>query len=201
MPTKTKKTVVEAEVEPKMEQAEAVVDKAETKAKKAAKVAATKVEEVIEETADGSRRLLKVQFPKPVRTVYLAGLGAVSMAQDETETVFHKLVEQGTEAEKEGRQWLTRMMKRQRKQTEKAADEVEVRVEGYTDRLEETVEKMLNRLNIPTKDRVEHTVETALAKLNVPTKNDIDRLSAKIAELSEKVDSLKAVNNGHKVEA
>lgn len=199
MPAK-KKTVAETEAEPKMEQAEAMVDKAEVKAKKANKVAATKVEEVIEETAEGSRRLLKVQFPKPVRTVYLAGLGAVSMAQDETETIIHKLVEQGTEAEKEGRQWLNRMVKQQRKQTEKAADEVEVRVENYTDRIEDTVEKVLARLNIPTKDRVEHTVENALAKLNVPTKNDIDRLSAKIAELSEKVDSLKAVNNG-KVEA
>ncbi len=200
MPAK-KKTVVEAEAEPKMEKAEAVVDKVETRAKKVNKAASTKVEEVIEETAAGSRRLLKVQFPKPVRTVYLAGLGAVSMAQDETETVMHKLVEQGTEAEKEGRQWLTRMVKRQRKQTEKAADEVEVRVEGYTDRVEETVEKILARLNIPTRDRVEHTVENALSRLNVPTKNDIDRLSAKIAELSEKVDNLKAVNNGHKVEA
>ena len=200
MPAK-KKTVVEAEVEPKMEKAEAVIDKTEVKAKKATKVAATKVEEVIEETAQGSRRLLKVQFPKPVRTVYLAGLGAVSMAQDETETIINKLVEQGTEAEKEGRQWLNRVVKQQRKQTEKAADEVEERVENYTDRVEETVEKILARLNIPTRDRVEHTVESALSRLNVPTKNDIDRLSAKIAELSEKVDSLKAVNNGHKVEA
>ena len=200
MPAK-KKTVVEAEAEPKMEKAEAMVDKAEVKAKKANKATATKVEEVIEETAEGSRRLLKVQFPKPVRTVYLAGLGAVSLAQDETGTIINKLVEQGTEAEKEGRQWLNRMVKQQRKQTEKAADEVEVRVENYTDRVEETVEKILARLNIPTKDRVEHTVENALAKLNVPTKNDIDRLSAKIAELSEKVDNLKAVNNGHKVEA
>ena len=198
MPAK-KKTVVEAEVEPKMEKAEAVIDKTEVKAKKATKVAATKVEEVIEETAQGSRRLLKVQFPKPVRTVYLAGLGAVSMAQDETETVINKLVDQGTEAEKEGRQWLSRMMKRQRKQTEKAADEVEVRVEGYTDRVEETVEKILNRLNIPTRDRVEHTVENALAKLNVPTKNDIDRLSAKIAELSDKVEDRKStrLNSSH----
>lgn len=202
MTTKTmKKTQVEAELEPMVAQAEVAVEKTEARAKKATKAAAQHVENVIEDTSTGARKMLKVRVPKPVRKAYLASLGAVSMAQDETETLFNKLVEQGASAEKEGRRWITRVARRQRQQTEKAADVVEERVETYTDRVEETVEKVLTRLNIPTRDRIEQTVESALAKLNVPTKTDIDRLSVKIAELATKVDELKVVGNGHKADA
>lgn len=200
MPTKTKKTPV---MEPTVEMTEAVeiIEKTEEKVKKAPKTVVQQVEEAMGENSKRARKLLKVRVPKPVRTAYLAGLGAMSMAQDETEHFIDKLVEQGTQAEKEGRRWITRVVKQQRKQTEKAADKVEERVEEYTDRFEAQVEKVLNRLNIPTRERIEQTVETALAKLNVPTKGDIDRLSSKITELTMKVDELKVGANGHKVEA
>ena len=42
-----------------------------------------------------------------------------------------------------------------------------------------------------SQDRVEQTVEKVLTRLNVPTKADIDRLSRQIAELSQKVEELK----------
>ena len=96
-----------------------------------------------------------------VRKVLLASVGAVALAQEEIEDFINKLVERGEIAEKDGRVLVRDMMERRKTQTEKAE-------EG----LDQRVEEMLHRMN-------------------VPTKGDIEALSAKIAELSKKVDGLK----------
>jgi len=96
-----------------------------------------------------------------VRKVLLASAGAVALAQEEVEDFIDKLVERGEIAEKDGRALVRDMMERRKKQTEKAEEE-----------LDQRLEEMLHRMN-------------------VPTKGDIEALSAKISELSKKVDELK----------
>ena len=116
---------------------------------------------------------MRQRVPQEVRRVYLASIGALSMAWDETEEMFNKLVDEGETAEKNGRQWFKRVAKESKETQEKVAGPVEERLEKGQDRVEQTVEKVL-------------------ARLNVPTKADIDRLSRQIAELSQKVEELKA---------
>jgi poly(hydroxyalkanoate) granule-associated protein len=97
------------------------------------------------------------------RRMMLASIGAVAMAQEEMEAFVDRLVERGQIAEQDGKRLVRDMMERRRDQTARAEEELERRM------------------------------ETMLARMNVPTKSDIEILSAKITELSRKVDELKGV--------
>ena len=152
------------------------VPEVEVPVKAEVKVDAEKVADVAEtvtEQAEGVVKTVRQRVPQEVRRVYLASIGALSMAWDETEEMFNKLVDEGETAEKNGRQWFKRVAKESRETQDKVTHPVEERFEKGQDRVEQTVEKVLTRLN-------------------VPTKADIDRLSRQIAELSQKVDELKA---------
>jgi poly(hydroxyalkanoate) granule-associated protein len=96
-----------------------------------------------------------------VHTVLLAAVGAVALAQDELEDFVNKLVERGEIAEKDGRAMIRDLREKRRKKESAAEQAFESQVEDFMERLD------------------------------VPTKSDIEDLSAKIAELSEKVDQLK----------
>ncbi|MFN8482154.1 MAG: phasin family protein [Anaerolineae bacterium] len=129
------------------------------------------VVEAAEAAAEPVKGVLQM-VPHEVRRVYLASIGALSMAWDETESMFNKLVDEGETAEKSGRQWFKRVAKESKETQEKVTGQVDERFEKSQDRVEQTVEKVLTRLN-------------------VPTKADIDRLSRQIVELSQKVEELK----------
>ena len=96
-----------------------------------------------------------------VRKVLLASVGAVALAQEEVEDFVNRLVERGEIAEKDGRTLVRDMMEKRKKQTARAEEE-----------LDQRIEELLHRMN-------------------VPTKGDIEALSAKITELTKKVDELK----------
>lgn len=93
--------------------------------------------------------------------VLLAGIGAVALTQDEIERFVGKLVERGEFAEQDGKKLVGDVMERRKKEAKKAEGELDKRLEDLLDRM------------------------------NVPTKGDINALSAKITELSKKVDELK----------
>ncbi|MFN8596159.1 MAG: phasin family protein [Anaerolineae bacterium] len=95
------------------------------------------------------------------RRVVLAAIGAVALASDEVENFVNKLVERGEIAEKDGRKLLKEVTERTQKQMKPAEKEVEKRLENM------------------------------LENLNIPSKTDIDALSEKVAELSQKVEALK----------
>lgn len=96
-----------------------------------------------------------------VRKVLLAGIGAVALTQEEIEKIIAKLVERGEIAEQDGKRVMREVMERRKKDAKKAEDEMDKRLEDL------------------------------LGRMNVPSKSDIDALSAKITELSKKVDELK----------
>lgn len=106
------------------------------------------------------------------RKVLLASVGAVALTKDEIEQFVSRLVERGEIAEQDGRKMVKDVLARRRAQTEQAEEEVEKQMEKAENVLDERIEAMLTRLN-------------------VPTKNDIDTLSQKITALSAKVDALK----------
>ena len=95
----------------------------------------------------------------------LAGLGAVALAQDEAEAFVNKLVERGEIAEKDGRQLIKDVMERRKE----AAEEM---VEEQESELDVRIERILHRMN-------------------VPSKNDINALSRQITALTQKVEELK----------
>jgi len=95
------------------------------------------------------------------RKVLLAGIGAVALAQDEAEDFVEKLVERGEIAQKDGKKLIQEMIDKRKKNAEKVEDEIGGRV------------------------------EEVLTRMKVPTKSDIEALSTKIADLSEKLEELK----------
>ena len=95
------------------------------------------------------------------RRMMLASIGAVALAQDEMESFVNRLVERGQIAEQDGKRLIRDMVDRRRRETHRAEDEIERRFEGM------------------------------MMRMNVPTRTDIETLSAKLTELSKKVDELK----------
>src|SRR5262245_60547276 len=99
-----------------------------------------------------------------LRKLLLASVGAVALTRDEVESFVNKLVERGELAQKDAEKLLKEMQARVR--------ESRPQVQKVGERVEQGVEDFLNRLNIPSK-------------------HDIDELSAKIAQLSARVDELR----------
>jgi poly(hydroxyalkanoate) granule-associated protein len=95
---------------------------------------------------------------------FQAGLGVIVLTQEEIEHLFEKFVERGEVAEKEGRKMLNEMMEHRKKQAEDT-------VAGAQDELETSIERVLHRMN-------------------VPTKADITNLNKKVTALTKKVDDL-----------
>jgi poly(hydroxyalkanoate) granule-associated protein len=117
-----------------------------------------KVEVTVEEGLEEGER---GRFSETMRKVLLAGMGAVALAQEEMEAFVAKLVERGELAEQDGKKLVRDVMEKRKKETKKAEDQLDKRVEELLDRM------------------------------NVPSKSDIEALSAKITALSKKVDELK----------
>lgn len=104
------------------------------------------------------------------RRVLLAGIGAVALAQEEVEAFVNKLVERGEIAEKDGRKLVKEMMDKRRKKAEEVVEEAG--------------------------DDMDQRIEALLHRMNVPTKSDIEALSKKIATLTKKVEELKKSQEG-----
>ncbi len=102
-----------------------------------------------------------------VRRVVLAGVGAAALTTDEVQEFLNRLVERGELAEKDAH---------------KLMNDVVARRNGAEKRVEKSVESASNV--------VEEQIEKILGRLNVPNKGDIEELSKKIAMLSQKVDDL-----------
>jgi len=99
-----------------------------------------------------------------LRRLLLASIGAVAMTFDEAESFVNKLVERGELAQKDAEKLLREMRSKLR--------QGRPQVREVSERVEQGVEEFLNRLNIPSK-------------------RDIEDLSAKIAQLSARVEELR----------
>ncbi len=95
------------------------------------------------------------------RRILLAAIGAVAFAQDEVEDFVNRLVERGEIAEKDGKQLIKEMLDKRNEKRRAIDGEVNKRFHDTLDRL------------------------------NIPSKKDIEELSVKISELTNKVEELK----------
>jgi len=105
------------------------------------------------------------------RKVVLAGVGVAAITADEAGGLLSKLIERGELAE---------------------SDVTNLLGGSPPESGEDTVAspQLVKDMTKKTGAALEESVEVILAKLNVPTKNDIDDLSHKIAELNRKISEL-----------
>lgn len=101
------------------------------------------------------------------REMWLAGLGALSVAEEAGSQVFNALVEQGKSWEE-----------KRREETQKTAEQVR----SLTEEGGRTVEAV--------EERVRNEVSEALRRIGVPHRNDVDELRDQVDALSEKLDQL-----------
>ena len=98
------------------------------------------------------------------RKLFLAGLGAVVLAQDEFSKLANRFVEQGEETEKQGRKAVNDLMETRRKEARQVARQ--------------------------TRKQANKRLETTLHAINVPTRSDIERLNRKLTQLNKKLETL-----------
>jgi len=108
---------------------------------------------------------------KAIHTVLLAAIGAVALSKEEIEAIVNRLVEKGEIAEADGRELISDLLERRRKEVEEAVGETKVKAGQTEGILDQRIESILNRMNIPSK-------------------GDVESLSRKISTLSQKVDDL-----------
>lgn len=113
--------------------------------------------------------------------IWLAGLGAFAKTQEEGNKVFEALVKEGEAIQKKTRKLADEKMSDVRKSADRKVSSISDKASGTWDRLEQVFE-----------DRVAR----ALSSLGVPTKKDIDRLSKRVAELTEVVQKLNDAQGG-----
>jgi poly(hydroxyalkanoate) granule-associated protein len=118
----------------------------------------------------------KVAFQDDVlesaQKIWLAGLGALTMAEEEGTKFFKNLVKKGEDFELPGK-----------KQLEKVQDTVEEQFEGVRDKAETTIGKFGRSFDAKVAD--------TLQRLGVPSRMEIQKLTKRVELLTKKVDDLK----------
>jgi poly(hydroxyalkanoate) granule-associated protein len=107
--------------------------------------------------------------------IWLAGLGAFAKAQQGGKQVFDMLVKQGEILEAKTRSAASQTADAAREAAKAKAKEMQTMAGGTWDKLEQVFEDRVSR---------------ALARLGVYTSSDVEKLSARVNELSEAVNAL-----------
>jgi poly(hydroxyalkanoate) granule-associated protein len=115
--------------------------------------------------------------------VLLAGVGAAALAQEEIEDFVNRLVERGTIAEADGKRMIKDVLDQRRKQMERASERAHEVAEEIQANITEGPKKIA--------DDLEQRIEGVLTRMNIPTKEEIETLTSKITALTRKVDELK----------
>lgn len=117
------------------------------------------------------------------RDIWLAGLGAFAVAQNEGGKVFDQLVKEGSKVEKKTKKDVNKTVVNLR-------EEVEARLSGAKQAAGVSVSKL--------EKIFEQRVAQVLGRFGVPTSDDVQALAKRVADLSKEV---KALNGGKKVVA
>ena len=115
------------------------------------------------------RRLLGIQIIREnAHKIWLAGLGAVAVAEEEGAKFLKNLVERGEEVEDRGKEQFDK--------AKGAAAGVKTVAESYWDTFGQTLDDKLT---------------SVIGRLGVPTKDEINGLNKKVADLTKAVDNLR----------
>ena len=137
------------------------------------------------------RKDVQDKVKETAHKIWLAGLGAFSMAEQEGGKLYRSLIKKGEQYEEIGKERF-----------DKVRDKVEAFAETARDKAGEVageVEKRAGKAWGKVGDNLDDAVSGALAKVGVPTKDEITRLTRRIEELTQLVET--KVAGGRKVAA
>ncbi len=154
--------------------AKQAIHEATSQAKQAANSVADDVEQTVDAAVDGATPAA-AWVAENMKRLLLASIGAVAITVDEAQSFVSRLVDRGELAQKDAEKVMAQVRSQVRMPAARAggaASGVNAQVEKVGAQVEQGVEELLNRLNIPSK-------------------RDIDDLSARIAQLSARVEELR----------
>jgi poly(hydroxyalkanoate) granule-associated protein len=149
--------------------------------------AVRRVREGVQQASDqvkmGAQDLEKNPLVVAAHKVLLASIGAAALAQEEIEDFINRLVERGSIAEADGRRMAKDILDQRKKQMERAGERAQEVATEMRSSMAEGPKKIA--------DDLEQRIEGVLARMNIPTKEEVETLTAKITALTHKVDELK----------
>ena len=108
--------------------------------------------------------------------IWLAGLGALQVAEEESSKLFTNLVEKGKEYETKGRAQAKEVSSEIKTKVEEAAQKVRGEATGTYEKFE---------------DRIDAVMTSSLGRLGVPSREEIATLTRRVEELTKVVEELK----------
>jgi len=117
------------------------------------------------------KRSPKLDLGESAQKIWLAGLGALSIAEREGSKVFKSLVDIGED-----------YLGQTRAPVEQAKDRVQGTVESLRRRAGKTVRQV--------EEALDHGVSTALHRAGVPTRDDVAALTRRVEDLTRKLETL-----------
>lgn len=123
---------------------------------------------------------IEAKLKESAGRIWLAGLGALSLAEKEGGKLFKSLVEKGETLEVVGREQLDRA----KDQLGSAATAAKERIDDVTVEVRERAGAVMSKVERELDERV----NAALERVGVPSRNEISRLTKRIEELTDLVE-------------
>ena len=120
--------------------------------------------------------------------IWLAGLGALAVTEEEGSKLFKNLVQQGERYEAEGKQKL--------KEAKKSADDAGVRAKKLAEETAERARRAAEGAWEQLGGAFDEKLAKALHRIGVPTRDEITALSRRIEELTRAVERARAPRPG-----
>ena len=122
-------------------------------------------------------RTFQDELKESAHKIWLAGLGALSTAEEEGSKLFKGLVERGEQYENRGRErW------------EEVRDDVKEKVDEATGKAKKEADQVREKVE----ERVEEAVSGALKRAGVPTRDEIATLTKRVDELIATVEKMQS---------
>jgi poly(hydroxyalkanoate) granule-associated protein len=131
-----------------------------------------------------AKKAWKGDVRESAHKIWLAGLGALAVAEDEGSKLFKTLVEQGERYEVQGKERL----KEAKKGAEQATAGARKAAEETAERARRAAEEAWQQLG----GAFDEKLAKALHRVGVPTRDEISALSRRIEELTRSVDRVRA---------
>ena len=156
----------------------------------------------------GKKKKNKTTLPQDVQEaaekVFMAGVGALSVAESEGSKLFKKLVKKGKKYDGDARKEVEQIRSQiegqvgqTKKQVEGQVEKVKKGVDTQADKVRQTVDAQLDRVMKVADEavgtvegRVQEAVTAALQGLGIPTRDEIAALRKSVQQLSKNLDAL-----------
>lgn len=126
-------------------------------------------------TQTGTERNVQEEIKESVHRIWLAGLGALAVAEEEGGKVFSRLVDRGRDVEAKGKVEVDKMKADAERFNEKVKAKAESTFETWGDKFDEKLTATLRRLGVPTREEIRNLTQK------------VEELNAKIEQLKPRV--------------